>query len=66
MIYLGGAFTESAAYNFFKLPAHSRMEVLQAYFSDMGARFNLGRTIFDVMYHFTYLLHHTVYRPTPH
>lgn len=40
----GGAFTESAAYCYRKLPSESREELLKAYFSEEGLMYNLGRT----------------------
>jgi len=43
IIGFGGAFTEAAAVNYFKLPLHWRMQVLGAYFGEEGAKFNVGR-----------------------
>lgn len=43
IIGFGGAFTEAAAVNYFKLPLHWRMHVLEAYFGLEGAQFKIGR-----------------------
>ncbi len=40
----GGAFTESAAYCYSKLSPEHKEELLNAYFSDNGLLYNLGRT----------------------
>ena len=39
----GGAFTESAAYNYFLMDKNQKNEVLKAYFSQDGLNYNLGR-----------------------
>lgn len=39
----GGAFTESSAYNFFKLPVNIQEEVLELYFGNNGIGYSLGR-----------------------
>mmetsp|Transcript_4108 Transcript_4108/g.7528 ORF Transcript_4108/g.7528 Transcript_4108/m.7528 type:complete len:485 (-) Transcript_4108:1403-2857(-) len=43
IIGFGGAFTEAAAYNFYKLSAAAQAKVLQAYFGDEGIAYTLGR-----------------------
>ena len=40
----GGAFTESSGYNLTRLPETVQEEILQAYFSEDGLRYNLCRT----------------------
>jgi len=39
----GGAFTEAAAYNFFKLPEFAQKKVLDLYFGENGIGYSLGR-----------------------
>lgn len=39
----GGAFTESTAYNFYKLPESVQSKVLQLYFGENGIDLNMGR-----------------------
>lgn len=39
----GGAFTESSAYNYQRLPQGKRKEFLQCYFGENGLRYNVGR-----------------------
>jgi O-glycosyl hydrolase len=43
IIGFGGAFTEAAAYNFFKLPEKVRQKVIKLYFGDDGIGYTLGR-----------------------
>lgn len=43
IIGFGGAFTESSAYNFFKLPPAVQDKVIELYFGDSGIGFTLGR-----------------------
>lgn len=40
----GGAFTESAGYNYSKLSKQGKKELIDAYFSEEGLKYNLGRT----------------------
>ena len=39
----GGAFTESAAYNFFQLPASVQKKVIELYFGEDGIGYSVGR-----------------------
>lgn len=43
IIGFGGAFTESSAHNFYKLPVHIQNEVLEKYFGSDGIGLTLGR-----------------------
>jgi len=43
IIGFGGAFTEAASINFFKLPAAVRTKIISLYFDKEGAGYTLGR-----------------------
>jgi glucosylceramidase len=43
IIGFGGAFTEAAAHNFFKLSPEAQKKFLEAYFGEEGIAYTLGR-----------------------